>query len=701
MKTQRTNIRDEIQNRSRWTFLAMAAIGFFVAFQIINLQLFEQKKWLDKVEKKQQKWLTIKATRGNIYATDGKSLLATSVPSYRVGIDPLQAKEKLFKEKIDSLAEGLAAFFGDKSAAAYKELIVDARKEKKVKFVTLGDRLVNFQGKEQLSKLPLFREGKIKGGGKFETIERRFTPFDDMAMRTIGKLDRKTLSHGDFGVEFSFDNYLAGKNGVGLHERIAGGTWKPLEDTPDIRPEAGLDVVTTIDVNFEDIVESALRKQVISMGAKYGSGIVMEMKTGEIKAMTNLSRRSDSTHTYYVEDDNYAVRGGTDPGSTFKLASMVALLEKANLNPNSFAANCPGEIDHRGLTFRCSEKHGDLTVKGVFEHSCNIGIYRLMQKHFGFTRADDYIAYLRKFRLNEPVGFQLRGETPPIIKSKSSETFSMTTIPWMSIGYETRLTPLQMLTFYNAIANNGNWVQPIIVKEIREADKLIQRFEANKPTEPICSEKTAMIAKDMMRGVVLNGTAQNITGGYCQVAGKTGTSQKRSGTGYQQNRYYTAFIGFFPADNPKYSCAIIIDEPQSSNLYARDVAAPVFKEIADKIFAYDITLHPVKAVKSNPQRLLTQQQAGYSTDYRTIAEELSLQNTPEDAGWVRTQVKGTSVGWKKITENAKNIPDLTGMTLRDALFILENMGYRVRYSGLGKVANYGIADKNVVSLVLK
>ena len=695
------NIRQQIQNRSRWTFLAIAAIGFFVAFQIVFIQFFERQKWLTKVEKKQQKWRTIKATRGNIYACDGRSLLATSVPSYRVGIDPVQAKPEVFKNGIKPLAEGLAKFFGEKTAEEYEQMIKEARKEKKVRFVVLSDKLVNYQIKEQISKLPLFKEGPYKGGGKFETIEKRFTPFDDMAMRTIGRLDRKTLSHGDFGIEYSFDNFLAGKNGVGLFERIAGGTWKPLEDSPDIRPESGLDVVSTIDVNYQDIVESALRKQVVSMGAKYGSGIVMEMNTGEIKAMTNLSRRSDSTHTYYIEDDNYAVRGGTDPGSTFKLASMVALLEKANLDPNAFAANCTEVIDHHGLPFTCSEKHGNLTVKQVFEHSCNIGIYRLMQKHFGFDRANDYIDYLKKFKLNEPVGFQLKGESPPIIKSNSSETFSITTIPWMSIGYESRLTPLQMLTFYNAIANDGKWIQPIIVKEIREADKLIQKFEANKPTDPICSEKTAKLVKEMMRGVVVEGTAKNIDGGICKLAGKTGTSQKRTGNGYDKGQYYTAFIGFFPADNPKYTCAIIIDEPQGGNLYARDVAAPVFKEIADKIFAYDISMHPNKTITTNVQRLVVQEQAGYGKDFRTIAEALNLQNSPEDADWVRTQVKGSSIIWRKTKETNKNIPDLSGMTLRDALFLLENMGYRVRYSGLGKVASYGVVDRNVVSLVLK
>jgi cell division protein FtsI (penicillin-binding protein 3) len=493
---------------------------------------------------------------------------------------------------------------------------------------------------------------------------------------------------------------LAGRDGVGFFQRLAGGVWKPIEDTPEVRPEAGLDVVTTIDVNFQDIVESALRNQVVSANAKYGSAIVMEVATGEIKAMTNLSRRSDSTRTFYLEDFNYAVRGGTDPGSTFKLATMVALMEKSKLNLDDNAGFCGGSIMHNSTEMTCSESHGNQTVRQVFEHSCNIGIYNLVKNNFGFGNADNFVSYLTRFKLDQPVGFQLKGETEPIIKNRKSSTFSNTTIPWMSIGYETRLTPLQMLTFYNAIANNGNWVQPFIVKEVREADKVIEKFEGNKDPNPICSERTARLAHEMMKGVVEHGTAMNINTGFCKVAGKTGTSRKRE-NGYVKNQYYTAFIGFFPADNPKYSCAVIIDEPQGENLYARDVAAPVFRTIADKIFAYDVALHPAKNKPSNIQKIENQEQTGYAEDFRTVGEELGLQNVPSSAGWVKATKTGNSVAWRKIEDENKDLPNISGMTLRDAMHILENKGFRVRYSGLGKVTEFAIVQPKVVALVLK
>jgi cell division protein FtsI (penicillin-binding protein 3) len=360
--SSKPSIREEIQFRAKVTFGIVFLIGSLVAAQIFVVQTVQKKKWMNKVAKVQRTPMKIKATRGNIYAADGRSLLATSVPRYRVGIDVTRAKPAYLEKKLDSLTNLLANFFHDRSAEEYKELILNARNGGKLQFVALGDHLVDFQERITIKKFPFFREGPMKGGGKFEQLNRRVMPFDDMALRSIGKLDRDTQTKGDFGIEFSFNNYLAGRDGIGFFQRLAGGVWKPLEDSPEVRPEAGLDVVTTVDVNFQDIVESALRNQVISSNAKYGSAIVMEIATGEIKAITNLSRRSDSTHTFYLEDFNYAVRGGTDPGSTFKLATMVALFEKSNLNLDDNAGFCGGSIMHNKTEMTCSESHGQQTV---------------------------------------------------------------------------------------------------------------------------------------------------------------------------------------------------------------------------------------------------------------------------------------------------------------------------------------------------
>jgi cell division protein FtsI (penicillin-binding protein 3) len=695
------SIKEQIKSRSRVTIILMACIGVLIAIKIVILQTSKKKELLAKVVDIQRKERVIDATRGNIYASDGRSLLATSIPKYKTVFDPSQSKLPLFEANIDSLAMLLSEFFKDKSFLEYKEKITDARKAK-LRYIEFGGRRIDHTEKTIVENFPLFRDGANKGGGRFEMEGHRFLPFNNLAMRTIGKLDRDTKKVGDFGIEASFENYLKGKDGKGFYERMAGGIYKPVNSEADIDSEPGLDVITTIDVNFQDIVESALRSQVIKTQAKYGSAVIMEVASGEVKAIANLTRSiNGSDEINYIEDQNYAVKAGTDPGSTFKLASMAAIIEKANLNLNDFGVDCPGEIKHNGLSFTCSHKHGVLTVQQIFEMSCNIGIYTLMRDNFGFKNAENYFEYLRRFRLDKPSGFQLKGEPLPLLKNTKSATFSGTTVPWMSIGYESRITPIQMLTFYNAIANNGYWVQPIIVKETRQGLKTINTFEANKITSAICSEKTVKKLHNMMEGVVDNGTAKNVTKGNCTIAGKTGTSQKRIGGGYKKGMYYTSFIGYFPAQKPKYSCVVVIDEPIGTNVYGADVSAPVFRAIADKIFAYDISMHSKLALKSNPEKLTVHNQVVKNQDIKTIGNKLGINNLPENDGYSKPKMyKNDSIAWQS-TKADKKIEDLVGMTLKDALPMLENKGYRVSYSGLGKIKNYSLIGKNSIDLILK
>ncbi|HLO44816.1 MAG TPA: penicillin-binding transpeptidase domain-containing protein [Leadbetterella sp.] len=698
----KSSIKEQIKQRSRWTILVLSIVGVAIFLKIIYLQTSQKNKLLAKVVDIQMKERVINATRGNIYASDGQSLLATSIPKYQVVLDPYQSKKELFDSSIDSLSLLLSAYFQDYNNLEYKEKISNARKAKTRYMLIGGNRKLDHVEKEKIQKFPLFREGANKGGGRFEIEEYRFLPFDNLAMRTIGKLDRKTKKIGDFGIEASFENYLRGKDGKGYYERLAGGYQKPIDLESDISAEPGWDVITTLDVNFQDIIESALRSQVTKTQAKYGTAVVMEVATGEIKAIANLTRTTDENgEISYIEDQNYAVKEGTDPGSTFKLPTMVALVEKANLKPTDFGVDCPGEIRHNGLSFTCSHKHGELTVQEVFEQSCNIGIYSLMKKHFGFSTAEDYFAYLRQFRLDKPSGFQLKGEPYPVLKNSKSSTFSGTTVPWMSIGYESRITPIQMLTFYNAIANEGQWIQPIIVKEIRRGTKIEEIFTANRISEPLCSKSTLARIRQMMEGVVKNGTAKNVNGGTCQIAGKTGTSQKRVGGNYKQGLYHTSFIGYFPANKPKYSCVVVIDEPVGTNIYAADVCAPVFKTIADKIFAYDISMHPRLVLKSNIEKLADKQNPGKIADQRNIAERLGMKNQPTGEGFTNPRVvKSDSVVWESKNPD-KGLEFIKGLSLKDALPLLENKGLKVKYSGFGKVKGYSMIGKNIVALVLQ
>lgn len=696
---RRLPIRDELIKNSKRTFLFFCCLAFIILGKILWIQWVNKESLLSQTKKDVFVTERIPATRGNIIARDGRSLLATSIPKYQVAIDPQRASKELFDRDAPKLARQLAAFFGNKSAREYEQLLATARKEGKIQYLPLGGRLIDHLERDSLRKFALLKEPKLKGGGIFDRREVRFMPFDNMASRTIGRLDPKTHRNGEFGIEYSFNSLLKGEDGRGDFQKISGGYLKPIDPDRDTKPVPGLDVVTTLDVNFQDIVESALHQQVVAKSAKYGAAIVMEIATGEIRAMSNLSRRGQAGAYRYVEDENYVIRGGTDPGSTFKLASMAALMEKAKLNLNDFAVDCPGHIDHRGLRFECSEKHGPQTVQQVLENSCNIGIYRLMQKHFGFGGANEFFDYLQTFRLDKPLGFQLKGETTPIIKNKRSETFSHTTIPWMSIGYESRLTPLQMLAFYNAIANDGKWVQPIIVKEIRETDKVIKTFEANKIPQAIVSEKTVKALQTMLKGVVTKGTAKGIREGACAIAGKTGTSQKRQANGYRSGVYYTAFMGYFPADNPKYSCAVIIDEPQGYNYYAADVAAPVFREIVNQIYSFDLDIHPsqVIAQTASSQWLFQQPVRGFASDLRTLAESWKLEDTPQEMGIYSR--KGPQ-SWEK-WEFSEQAPLLKGMVLRDALAMLENQGFRVTFEGIGRVAGYRQVTRRHIHLILK
>ena len=695
-------IKEQIENRSHWTIFILGMIGIAILTKILYLQISKKKELLALVVDIQKKERVIDATRGNIYASDGQSLLATSIPQYQVILDPFQAKKELYEKSLDSLSLLFSEYFKDYSYLEYKEKISKARKARSRYMPIGGNRKLDHIEKEKISKFPLFREGSNKGGGRFEIHRYRFLPFNNLAMRTIGKLDSRTKKTGNFGIEASFENYLRGKDGKGFYERLAGGYAKPIDLESDINAEAGLDVVTTLDVNFQDIIESSLRNQVYLTQAKYGTAVVMEITTGEIKAIANLTRKVNREGKIsYIEDQNYAVKEGTDPGSTFKLASIVALLEKANLKNSDFGVECQGEIKHNGLSFTCSHEHGTLTVQQIFEQSCNIGIYSLMKIHFGFSSADAYLNYLKDFKLDKPSGFQLRGEPIPVLKNAKSSTFSGTTVPWMSIGYESRITPIQMLTFYNAIANDGQWIQPIIVKEIRKGTKTLERFEANRISKPICSKNTIIKVKQMMEGVVQNGTAKNVDGGICKIAGKTGTSQKRVNGNYKKGVYYTSFIGYFPANKPKYSCVVVIDEPIGTNIYAADVCAPVFKNIADKIFAYDISMHPRLVLHSNVQKLADKQSAGKISDLKIIAQTLGINYQPDGEGYVQPKiVNKNSMIWQ-VKNVEKDINQIRGLTLKDALPILENMGFRVKYSGFGKVKDFYMESKNVVALELQ
>lgn len=684
------NIKQDIIQRANHVFYVVIVLAFGVMLRLVYVQYFQTFKgkfWRERVAATLIQRDTIRAMRGNIYATDG-SLLATSLPTYVVGLDPTTAKPDYFNKKVDSLGLLLSRIYKDRSARDYADLVRDAR-ERKRRYVLLNRRRVTFQERQMMLKWPFFRSSaKVAArGGVLRPYYERYHPFDQMAERTIGNLNAKT-GRGLIGLEASFQSALAGKNAVGLVEVLSGGVRKPVNDGPDMKPEPGMDLYTTIDVNYQDMAETALRSALQKYNAAKGCVIVMEVATGEIRAMANLTRQGDR----YVENFNHALAGRTDPGSTFKLATMMALLEEKAISLNQLVATGGGSMRYNGLGIHDAKRGGSgtITARQVFEKSSNVGTHLLMRSYF-YSRPELYCQYLRQFRLTQPTGIHMKGEAIPVIRNPDMKGWSKVSLTSMSYGYEMQITPLQMLTFYNAVANGGRWVRPMIVKQIKLADEVVEDNAPYIAPQPICSKETARKAQELLRGVVDHGTAKHINNPHYAIAGKTGTAQKIINGLYQVGKYYTSFIGYFPANKPKYSMITVVDTPQGDNidlLYAGAVAAPVFKEVADRIVAYDIRMHAPIRSNGQQKRPTTGLLAGYADDLHTIGSVLNIDNQPATEGWVEATDKGR---WKSRPTRPDQVPDVRGLSLRDALFLLENRGFRVVVEGRGKVKEQSLS----------
>ena len=685
------NIKKSILLRVRIAFLAMVLGAAAIIGRIADLQWMEGSKWRKAAQDKMVRYRQVKATRGNIYSDNG-SLMATSLPFYRLAIDPTIPEEKVFNKGVDSLALLLSRFFEDRTPGEYERRLRDVRKNNKAarkdgrrerEYLLINHKLVNFQEKKMMESWPIFRGGRMGGGVIFERVDMRYQPFRHLARRTIGFM---TQGREGAGLEYSFNTQLAGRDGEALFQRIAGGSWKPLRNSSEVPSEPGYDIQTTIDINIQDVAEASLLRHLLEHQANYGCVVVMEVATGEIKAMANLGRLPSGN---YAETYNYAVgqQGRTEPGSTFKLASIIALLEEARIDPTDSINTGNGVLQYYDREMRDSKTggFGKITIQQAFELSSNVAFVKLMRDHFG-TRPNRFFEYLESFGLTRPLGFQMMGEAVPVIKRPNDPGWSGLSLPWMSVGYETQISPLHILTFYNGIANNGVMIQPIIVKEIRSEDRLVEAYSAKVIREKLCTEETLRKVRAMLEGVVARGTAKNIANSDYKIAGKTGTSQKLKNGRYTKS-YYTSFVGYFPADKPKYSCIVVIDEPKGIRQYGANVAGPVFKEVADKVYAQDLEMHKQMAAgKWEQEGEFPTIRAGHADELRFICNELGISNHgPQSTDWVVARTSNNSVQWFSRQPKPGQVPDVTGMLLRDALYVLENRGLRVNFTGRGRV----------------
>jgi len=688
------SIKKAILVRVRIAYLLIAILAVFVIARIAWLQWVDGTRWRTIARERMTDYRVVKAIRGNIYADDG-SLLATSLPFYRLAIDPTIPEANVLNEGLDSLSLLLSRYFGDRTPDEYRRRIKDIRRfnekarregRRERQYLVMNHKLIDYQAKKMMEQWPIVRLGRNKGGVIFERLDRRYLPFRGLAQRTVGFLNDRNQGAG---LEFSYNKQLAGHNGRALFQRISGGAWKPIGDADEIRPAQGFDIQTTININIQDVAETSLLRAVLGHEANYGCVIVMEVATGEIKAIANLGRLSNGQ---YGENYNYAVgqQGRTNPGSTFKLASMIALLEETKVSPRDSIQTGNGEYNFYDRVMRDAKinGYGKITVQQAFEYSSNIAFVKLIHAHFG-SKPERFIQYLESFGLTKPLGFQMMGEAIPLIKTPRTPSWSGLSLPWMAVGYENEMSPLQILAFYNAVANNGQLIQPLIVRQIRTADETLEAYQPRVINEKICSDETLEKVKRMLQGVVERGTARNIAGSAYKIAGKTGTTQKLKGGRYTKS-YYTSFAGFFPAHRPKYSCIVVIDGPQGFLQYGSDVAAPVFKEVADKIYALDVEMHKALPEQRSDSASFPVVRAGYLEDLQYLCNEIGISNHTNGRNiqeWAVASLNNKSVSWQNRHARPGQVPDVTGMTLRDALYILENRGLRVRYSGKGRVSS--------------
>ncbi len=683
-------IKRDITWRMGVIYVALLMMSVIVIVKILYLQIAEGAEWRAMEEKMTSKEREIEADRGNILACDGRKL-ACSVPSYRLYMDMMAhgLTDQMFKQNIDSLSLCLSKFFKDRPASSYKQRLMSARRQKS-RYYRIHNRRVSFTELKKIKEFPLFRLGINKGGFIPEQFDMRKKPFGILASRVVGKLYEEKEKGGMIGLERAFNQELKGENGINTFTRISG-RWVPEEV---VAPQNGDDVMTSIDIEIQDVAENSLKQQLIKHNAHHGVAILMEVKTGAIKAIVNLHRQSEG---YYVEDYfNYAIGEATEPGSTFKLASMMAILEDGLINLDDTIDTGKGVIKFYDRTLRDSHHggYGKITYRQVFENSSNVGISKMIVDNYK-SKPKRFIDRLYAMGLNKKHDLEIKGEAEPFIKYPGSETWSGVSLPWISIGYESELTALQTLAFYNAVANNGKMMKPHFVTGIYRHGELVTEYDPTVLNPSICSSSTIKKAHELLLGVVERGTATNLKNSNYQIAGKTGTAQIAKGRGGYKNggvEYQASFAGYFPADKPKYSCIVVVNGPSNNVYYGNVVAGSVFKQIADRVYAKGFDSKEEYASRVPKDGVLPYSKGGKKEDLITIFEKINVTIDGSNVGaeWISTMAQEDKVNLKAKTFTKGLVPNVKGMGAKDAVALLENAGLSVIVSGRGRVVEQSI-----------
>lgn len=681
-------IRKDIITRFGIIYFSIAILGLVIIIGILKVQNLDTTQWEKKSKEIKSDTKEVQAIRGNICADDG-SILATSIPYYEIRLD-LKAPQvlKTFDANADLLGTEVAELFG-----CQKSLFMSRLKEafaKGNRGFLLDKKKLNYDELQQLKNFPTMKRSIFGSGLKADMENVRILPHGDLASRTIGTLNKGVFGgiHGNVGytgVEGMAESFLAGERGISIKKNFSG-TWL---DIPISEPVDGEDVITTINVNLQDFAQNALMSQMETSQAEWGTAVVMEVKTGDIKAIANVGHRKDGT---YGESYNYAFghAGCCEPGSTFKLVSLMVAIDHGYIDTCDVVDTGNGIWEIAGQKIKDSHGgEGRISVQKVLEVSSNVGTAKVINQCFS-GREREFVDRIYKFGLNKPLGLGMMGEGVPFIKYPTDASWWPGSLAFMSHGYELKVTPLHTLTFYNAVANDGKMVKPRFVDEIRDNGVVVRKFKTEVMNPAICSRETIGKAQGMLKAVCSKGTGKSLKNPYYTIAGKTGTAViANEDAGYVaggKKKYQASFVGYFPADNPQYSCIVVIVGPQGL-YYGASVAGPVFKEIADKVYASFIV--PKDSVVKRPIELPFIKPG--------FGEEVALETT--DLGILAdkpgTELVSAVPEEKKIRvsplETQKGVvPDVTGMGAGDALFLLENAGLKVRMTGMGRVTKQSL-----------
>ncbi len=676
----------------------MILLGAVVLGRAFYIQRIEGNYWKDLGKNLHLKYLPIDAERGTIYSEDG-NMLSTSVPIFDVfvdfGAEGLREKNgKRFKDNIDSLSISLANLFKDKNAAAYKKQLQQAYKKEDRYFIL--KKKISFADYKELRNFPLVRQGRNKSGFIFDTRDKRINPYVLLANRTIG-LSRED-STKNVGLERSYDSLLKGSSGQRLMRYIAG-AYVPVEGA-QLEPENGKDIITTLDTYMQDVAENALMKMMVGNNSLHGTAIVMETATGKIKAIANLGKQSDGS---YAEDLNYGIGKATEPGSIFKLATLISLLEDKHVTINS-TVDCEGGAKlFYGLRIKDSHMGAhDISVKEAFYTSSNVAFAKMADQYY-HSQPSRFIAHLQRFRLDVMTGVDIdAASAKTTIKKPTNRSWANTTIPFMAHGYEELVTPLHMLMLYNAVANNGKMMKPYLVNSVRDYGVDVKTMEPKVLVDKICSDETLVQIKECLRAVVdsVHGTGHKILSDNTYgIAGKTGTAVTAlNNKGYNKGNkiYQASFIGYFPSNDPKYTMAVVIQNSNESKLvYGADVSGTVFKEISDRIYGRFLSNKQFTA----PANTDTTQYNFFGMKKELVSVfgflKMPFSDSAINGDFRKSSMKNNfsflNTSWSSTVSSASVTPNVVGMGLKDAVYLLENSGLKVTTAGRGRVVNQSIA----------